>query len=92
MRIVESYFRAEPYVEQGGLDYVGNPEYSANTFNYWFFHVLSSIQMSLVNNGFAIEHFSEYETAISPNHRHIEEAGAGIPLSYFLIGRKKNSS
>ena len=34
MRIVESYFRAEPYVEQGGLDYVGKSEYSANTLIY----------------------------------------------------------
>ncbi len=54
-------------------------------------HTMSSVMMSLIDNGIAIEYFSESPTALSPNHRHIEEADAGIPLSYFLIGGKRNS-
>jgi SAM-dependent methyltransferase len=88
LRIVEPYFKTEPYVEQGGLDYVGGSEYTATTTQYWFMHTLSEILMSLINNRIVVEHFSEYETAISPDHHHIEDTKAGVPLSYILIGRK----
>jgi len=91
LRIVGSYFKTEPYIEQGGLDYVGNSKYPATTTQYWFVHTMSSILMSLINNRINVEHFSEYTTALSPNHRRFEEAQAGIPLSYILIGRKQNT-
>jgi ubiquinone/menaquinone biosynthesis C-methylase UbiE len=87
----EPYFKAEPYVEYGGLDYVGNSEHHSSLPQYWFVHTMSSVMMSLIENGIAIEYFSESPIALSPNHRYIEEANAGIPLSYFLIGKKKNS-
>lgn len=92
LRIIGPYFKMEPYIEQGGLDYVGHSEYTATTTQYWFIHTLSSIAMSLIDNRIIVEHFSEYETAISPAHRHIEGAKAGIPLSYILIGRKQNAN
>jgi SAM-dependent methyltransferase len=90
--IVGSYFKTDPYVDQGGLDYLGNSEYTSMTTQYWFIHTMSSILMSLFNNRIIVEYFSEYATAISPNHRQFEEAKAGIPLSYILIGRKRNAS
>ena len=86
--IVEPYFKKEPYKDQGGLDYVGHAEYDSTTTKYWFAHTLSDILMSLINNNLLIERFSEYETDISAGHRQIEEAKAGIPLSYILIARK----
>jgi SAM-dependent methyltransferase len=88
LRIVEPYFRTEPYVEVGALDYVGYAKYPSSTTQYWFVHTISDIMMGLVGNGFAIEYFAEYESAISPNHKSIEATKAGIPLSYILIGRK----
>lgn len=88
LRIVEPYFRAEPYVETGMLDYVGNIDYPSATTQYWFVHTLSSILMSLIENGLAIETFYEYEQAISPHQRGIEAAGAGVPLSFILTARK----
>ena len=88
----EPYFKKEPYEEYGGLDYVGNSEHYSEYPQYWFVHTMSSVVMSLIDNGLAIEHFSESPTALSPNHHHIEEADAGIPLSYFLIGRKRNTA
>lgn len=87
----QPYFKEEPYVEYGGLDYVGNSEHYSNFPQYWFIHTMSDILMSLINNGIDIEYFLESPTALSPNHRHIEETSAGIPLSYFLIGRKMSS-
>ena len=86
--IVEPYFKKEPFKDQGGLDYVGHAEYDSTTTQYWFAHTLSDILMSLINNNLLIERFSEYETDISAGHRQIEEAKAGIPLSYILIARK----
>jgi ubiquinone/menaquinone biosynthesis C-methylase UbiE len=88
LRIVGSYFKTEPYVDQGGLDYVGNAEYPSTTTQYWFVHTLASILMGLINNRVTVEQFFEYPTAISPNHRPFEEAKAGVPLSFILIGRK----
>jgi len=86
--IVEPYFKKGPYIEQGGLDYIGHSEYTSNTTQYWFVHTLSDILMSLLLNHLAMEHFYEYEADISAGHRQIEEAKAGIPLSYILICKK----
>jgi len=88
LRIIEPYFKAEPYVEYGDLDYVGGTKYTSEKPQYWFVHKLSDIQMALIENRIAIESFAEYETDISTVHQRIEQIQAGIPLSYILIGRK----
>ena len=82
----------ERYIEYGGLDYVGNSEHYSNFPQYWFVHTMSDIPMNLINNGIDIECFLESPNALSPNHRYIEEARASIPLSYFVLGRKRNSA
>jgi len=88
LRIVGPYFKAEPYVEIGGLDYLGNAQYEAKTTQYWFVHKLSDIINSLVANQIWVEHFSEYEKCIGAVNQRIEDTKAGVPLSYILIGRK----
>ncbi|MDI6808816.1 MAG: class I SAM-dependent methyltransferase [Candidatus Eisenbacteria bacterium] len=92
LRIVEPYFKTGPYVDYGGLDYVGRTEYASTKPQYWFVHKLSDILVALVDNRISVEHFSEYETDISAGHRRIEQAHAGIPLSYILIARKQSAS
>jgi ubiquinone/menaquinone biosynthesis C-methylase UbiE len=92
LRVVGPYFKTEPYADQGGLDYVGNSAYASATTQYWFVHTLSGILMSMIENRISVEHFSEYAQAISPHQRQFEEAKAGVPLSYMLIGRKGNAS
>ena len=89
LRINEPYFKAEPYVECAGLDYVGHTEYSSTLPQYWFVHTLSDILMSMIGNGLAVEHFSEYPTDVSAGHQRVERANAGVPLSYILSGRKR---
>ncbi|MDJ0808138.1 MAG: class I SAM-dependent methyltransferase [Gammaproteobacteria bacterium] len=88
LRVIEPYFMAEPYVEYAGLDYVGGTEYDSTIPQYWFVHTLSDIQMAMIQNQIALEYFAEYETDISAGHQRIEQAKAGIPLSYALLGRK----
>lgn len=85
----QPYFKPEPYEEFGGLDYVGSSEHYSNLPQYWFVHTMSDILMNLINNGIDIEYFLESPNALSPTHRYIEEAGASIPLSYFLLARKR---
>lgn len=89
LRIVEPYFKPEPYVEYGGLDYVGGSAYSSDKPQYWFVHTLADIFMGLVENGLAIEHFAEYAVDISAGHQRIEAAQAGVPLSYILVAGKQ---
>lgn len=88
LRIIEPYFKAEPYEDHDSLDYVGGTEYTSTAAQYWFVHTISDIIMGLVKNGLAIEHFAEYPTDISAGHQRIEAAEAGIPLSFILVGRK----
>jgi len=89
LRIIEPYFKAEPYEDHDSLDYVGGTDYTSAATQYWFVHTISDIIMGLVNNGFAIEHFAKYPTDISAGHQRIEAAEAGIPLSFILVGRKE---
>ena len=91
LRIVEPYFKAEPYVDYGDLDYVGGSKYTSTKPQYWFVHTVSDILMGLIENQISIEHFSEYETDISAVHTRVEQARAGVPLSYILIGRKQRA-
>jgi len=90
LRINEPYFKTDPYIDYGGLDYVGRSQYTSTLPQYWFIHKISDILMGLIENKISLEHFAEYETDISAGHKRIEQTHAGIPLSYILIGRKKN--
>jgi ubiquinone/menaquinone biosynthesis C-methylase UbiE len=85
LRIVEPYFKPDPYIDYGGLDYVGGEEYTSDRPQYWFVHTLSDILMGLVENGFALQYIAESEKDISSGHRQIEQAQAGVPLSYILV-------
>jgi SAM-dependent methyltransferase len=89
LRIVEPYFKTDPYIEYGGLDYVGGSQYNSTTPLYWFVHTLSGILMAMIENRISLQHISEYETEISASHLRVEQAHAGVPLSCILIGRKQ---
>jgi SAM-dependent methyltransferase len=89
LHIVEPYFKKEPYLDQGCLDYLGNVDYPSITTQCWFMHTLSEIMMGMVENGIAIEKFVEFDRAVSPQHDPIQAQNAGIPLSYILVGRKR---
>jgi len=88
LQIIEPYFKAEPYIESDGIDYIGNTTYKSEPM-YWFVWTLSDIFNSLIKNGLHLEHFSEYPEDISTQHQRTEKAQAGIPLSYILIARKQ---
>lgn len=87
LRIVEPYFKTGPYIDYGGLDYVGGVKYDSNKPQYWFVHTMSDIVMGLVDNSISIEYLSEFKRDISTVHKRVERENAGIPLSYILVGR-----
>ena len=87
LRIIEPYFRSEPYEENDGVDYVGNTTYESKT-KYWFVWTLSDVVMGLVESGLRITHFSEHPEDISTCHSRNQDAGIEIPLSYIMIAEK----
>lgn len=88
LQILEPYFRDEAIVENCSLDYMGGTNYIAKT-QYWFVHTISSLIMSLINNGLRIEYFSEHTQDRSAGHRKQEELDIKLPLSYILVGKKE---
>ena len=85
LAINDTYFRREPWVWHGDLDYVGGQHYESELPQYEFAHPLSELVMALVENGLIVERFLEFEEDISAGHRRQE--GKGLPLSYVLVGR-----
>src|SRR3546814_1736728 len=75
----ESYFRAEPYRSDNGLDYWANADYAARPC-YWNFHKLSDVVMGVVRAGFALEDFEEFPHNIGTRD-HFENRPQQLPLS-----------
>ncbi len=82
-RVVFSYFRKAPWLENNGIGYI-TPEYHSRTFTS-FSHTLSSIFNALIGSGIAIKKFDEfdYDLGLSEDYD-----GIGFPLSFILIGEK----
>jgi SAM-dependent methyltransferase len=89
LKIHEPYFRDDPYVDYGGLDYVGGTAYESTRPQFWWVHTLGQIVTGLVDAGCVIERLEEYPRDTSGGHRRQEQAGIAIPLSYVLIASKR---
>ena len=82
-----SYFRSEPYVEIGGLDYYGGEDYDAKPASS-FSHKMSDIIMAAVKTGVVIEHFEELPNHISNAWWNVEKSNIGLPMCFTLVLRK----
>jgi SAM-dependent methyltransferase len=89
LHIIDPYFKTEPYVDYGDLDYLGNTHYASQKPQYWFTHTFSDILMAMIDNHINILHLSEYDVDIANSKKRLEQANAGVPLSYILFGRKR---
>jgi len=85
-KVISSYFRKEPWIENSGIDYIGHSTYNSIT-NYGFTHTLSEILNSLVINYLILAEFIEYPHDISESCVHLEREGL-IPLCYTLMAVK----
>ena len=87
LKLHHSYFRTEPYVESGGLDYYGHESYASRTM-YWFHHKVSDVIAGCLGSGLALERFVEFPHDISNNFAHLEALPVKVPASYLLLARK----
>jgi hypothetical protein len=84
-QVVFSYFKEEPWVDNDGIDYVGETTYKSKT-RYSFPHSFAAIFSALRNNGLALETLQEFDYDISTAWPHL--ARKGMPLSYILVATK----
>lgn len=85
-----SYFREDPYIDEGGLDYYGGESYSA-TPNISFSHKMSDIVMGGLNAGLVLEYFEELPKHISHAWWNVEHSGIGVPMSFVMVFREPGS-
>ncbi|HWA41663.1 MAG TPA: class I SAM-dependent methyltransferase [Hypericibacter adhaerens] len=82
-----SYFKADPFRDETGLDYWGKETYKAKP-TYWFQHKLSDVITGCLENGLALELFTEHEQDLGGIFDNVTAQPILPPLSYRLIARK----
>ena len=83
--LADNYFRTDPCIDQGGLDYVGGTDYESHTTQYWFVHPVSAVLMALKQAGFSLEFIQEYPEDVSGCRKDLQTADVGLPLSWILV-------
>ncbi|MFF0825368.1 class I SAM-dependent methyltransferase [Brevibacillus sp. NPDC003359] len=84
-KLLNSYFKKEPWIENNGMHYISGEAYSSKVFTNYS-HTMEDIINSMIQNGICIRKLKEYEKDISELFNDLSDKG--IPLSYILIGQK----
>lgn len=82
-----SYFMNEPVKSTNGLDYYSNTVYGKEVV-YWYHHTISEIMQSIIDAGFAIRRFREFEHDSDSGYASIRELEIKLPMSYLLHASK----
>lgn len=82
-----SYFRTEPFVEEGGQDYYDNSATIKSTI-YSFSFTLTDVFMNSINSGLEIKDFREYKHDISNSYKFLEKYDK-YPMCFSLVCQKK---
>lgn len=85
-RLVNSYFRNEPWVEGDGMGYMSDSSKEYKKTFYSFSHSVSEILNAIVQSGMQVKKMQEYDYDISGSFAHLNHKG--IPLSYILVCKK----
>ncbi len=83
-RIMYSYFRKEPWIENSGMGYI-SPEFESKTFTS-FSHTMSDLINASIQNGMQIKSLQEYNYDVGMTDVY---NGLGYPLSFILIAKKE---
>lgn len=87
-RLTHSYFKAEPFEEEGPIVYDGS-DAPGDQKHYWFVHTLGDIFSACLDHDLRIEHFKEYPHNISGADFDIfDNQPAQLPQCYMLVARK----
>ena len=81
-----SYYRKKPFVRTTPFDYWAKETYDSSTM-YTFHHTLTDVFGGLMDNGFALERFQEYEHDISEMFAHFSNLKLKPPMCYVLVAR-----
>lgn len=84
-KLVHSYFKTTPWIEQGSMGYMTGKNESIETF-YSHSHTLSTLMMAIINQGFMIDLFSENQVCQANLFPHLNHTG--VPLTYLLKAKK----
>ncbi|MCX8128518.1 MAG: class I SAM-dependent methyltransferase [Clostridia bacterium] len=84
-KLVNSYFRQEPWEETNGMGYMCEYPYKSKTF-YSYSHTFSDIVNALSSNKIMLSKLREFQHDISGSFGNLNNLG--IPLSYILIAKK----
>jgi ubiquinone/menaquinone biosynthesis C-methylase UbiE len=82
-KIVYSYFRKEPWIENSGMGYMST-QYESKTFTS-FSHTLSDIINSIINAGMTIKKLNEYSYDVGLTNAYDNK---GYPLSFIILAQK----
>ncbi|MFJ2481834.1 class I SAM-dependent methyltransferase [Pseudomonas sp. NPDC087598] len=87
-RLATSYFRAEPFVQEEPIVYVGKVEQQAAK-SYWFVHNLGAIFSGAIAAGLNIAHFKEYPHSNREElyDRYLNQE-AQMPMCFTLVATK----
>ena len=77
------YFMDVPVAWGSGLDYYGQKKYGEEIV-YWYHHSLSAIMQSILDAGFAIRQFAEFDHDNSIGYREVEAFAIRPPMSFVL--------
>jgi SAM-dependent methyltransferase len=87
-RLANSYFRAEPFVENEIIVYEGERN-EPGEVHYWFVHTLSDVITACLERGLSLVQFAESPVNISSEIYDVyQDREAQLPLSYSLTARK----
>ena len=84
-KILYSYFRQEPFVDNFGMGYLAGKAYESKPF-VSFSHTLGELLTAIAQNGLRLTRLTEFDHDVSGNTQAL--TGKGIPLSYLLLARK----
>jgi SAM-dependent methyltransferase len=77
------YFMDVPVAWGSGLDYYGQKKYGEEIV-YWYHHSLSAIMQSILDAGFSIRQFAEFDHDNSIGYREVEAFAIRPPMSFVL--------
>ena len=77
------YFMDVPVAWGSGLDYYGQKKYGEETV-YWYHHTLSAIFQAIIDAGFAIRKFAEFDHDNSIGYREVESFPIRPPMSFVV--------
>lgn len=84
-RLTHSYFKPEPFEEEGPIVYDGRTVPGSEK-HYWFVHTLSDVFSACLDHGLRIERFKEYPHNISSADFAIyNDQEAQLPQCYMLV-------